>query len=117
LDLDAIAELKTQLKTYFTITDLGKAKQVVGLELERDKGLSTLKLTQAQYTKRVLEHFGMADSKPVSTPLDPNIALHKLPDEEHHDIPEYCCAIGSLMYAAMAHSPIFLLQSKRLVNS
>jgi hypothetical protein len=49
----------------------------------------TLKIKQTLYIKRVLEKFGMADSHPVSTPLDPNIKLVKVPNDEHHNIPEY----------------------------
>ena len=104
-DIDAIAGMKAELGNYFTITDLGEAKQIVGLELERDLENGTLKIMQSQYIKRVLEKFGMIDSHPVSTPLDPNVKLIRTPDDEHHDIPEYRSAIGSLMYAASRTRP------------
>ena len=51
-DLNAIAKMKTKLKDYFTITDLGEVKQIVGLELERDMDAGTLKIMQTQYIKR-----------------------------------------------------------------
>ena len=59
--------------------DLGEAKQIVGLELERDLEKVTLKIMQSQYIKRVLEKFGMADSHPVSIPLDPMAQITKQP--------------------------------------
>jgi hypothetical protein len=65
----------------------------------------TLKIKQTLYIKRVLEKFGMADSHPVGTPLDPNVKLVKVPNDEHHDIPEYRSAIGSLMYAVIGTRP------------
>lgn len=104
-DIDAIKRAKAELGKHFTITDLGEAKQVVGLELERNLEEGTLKLSQKQYIQRTLEKFGMADSHPVGTPLDPNVKLIKLPDTENYDIPEYRSAIGSLMYAAIGTRP------------
>jgi hypothetical protein len=104
-DIDAITDMKAELQKYFTITDLGEAKQIVGLELDRDMEAGTLKIKQTLYIKRVLEKFGMADSHPVGTPLDPNVKLVKVPNDEHHDIPEYRSAIGSLMYAAIGTRP------------
>ena len=104
-DIDAIKKAKAELGKYFTITDLGEAKQVVGLELERNLEEGTLKLSQTQYIQRTLEKFGMADSHPVSTPLDPNVKLIKLPSMEHYDIPDYRSAIGSLIYVAIGTRP------------
>jgi hypothetical protein len=104
-DIDAITDMKTELQKYFTITDLGEAKQIVGLELDRDMEAGTLKIKQTLYIKRVLEKFGMADSHPVGTPLNPNVKLVTVPNDEHHDIPEYRSAIGSLMYAAISTQP------------
>ena len=104
-DIDAIKKAKAKLGKHFTITDLGEAKQIVGLELERNLEEGTLKLSQTQYIQRTLEKFGMADSHLVSTPLDPNIKLIKLLDMEHYDIPDYRSAIGSLMYMAIGTRP------------
>ena len=104
-DIDAIKKAKAKLGKYFTITDLGEAKQVVGLELERNLEEGTLKLSQTQYIQRTLEKFGMADSHLVSTPLDPNVKLIKLLDMEHYDIPDYRSAISSLMYMAIGTRP------------
>jgi Reverse transcriptase (RNA-dependent DNA polymerase) len=88
-DIDAITDMKAELRKHFTITDLGEAKQIVGLELDRDMEAGTLKIKQTLYIKKILEKFGMTDSHPVSTPLDPNVKLVKTPDDEHHDIPNY----------------------------
>ena len=104
-DISAIEQTKSDLKKHFTITDLGEAKQVVGLELERDLGEGTLKISQKQYIKRILEKFGMADSHPVSTPLDPNVKLIRTPETKNYDIPEYRSSIGSLTYVAIGTRP------------
>jgi hypothetical protein len=85
--------------------DLETLRQIVGLELERDVEAATLKIKQSQYIKRILQKFGMADSHPVSTPLDPNVQLVKTPDNKHQNIPDYRSAIGSLMYASVGTQP------------
>src|SRR5271155_5596535 len=87
-DIDAIKKAKAELGKHFTITDLGEAKQIVGLELQRNLEEGTLKLSQTQYIHRTLEIFGLADSHAVNTPLDPNVKLIKLPDTENYDIPD-----------------------------
>ena len=104
-DIDAVNRVKDDLRNHFTITDLGEAKQVVGLELERDHAKGTTKIFQSQYIKKILERFGMENSHPVATPMDPNIKLIKTPDDEHYDILDYRSAIGSLMYAAIGTRP------------
>ena len=104
-NIDAITSMKAKLEKYFTIMDLEETKQIVGLELDRDMEAGTLKIKQTQYIQKILEKIGMADSHPVSTPLDPNVKLVKTPDNEHHNIPKYQSAIGSLMYAAIGTQP------------
>ena len=47
----------------------------------------------------------MSNSHPVQMPLVPNVKLIKTPEDEHHNIPEYGTAIGSLMYAAIGTRP------------
>ena len=40
-----------------------------------DSANRTLQLWQCQYIVDILEHFGMADSNPVPTPMDPSLTL------------------------------------------
>src|SRR5271168_5016997 len=110
-DIDAIKKAKAELGKHFTITE---AKQIVGLELQRNLEEGTLKLSQTQYIQRTLEKFGMADSHPVNTPLDPNVKLIKLPDTENYDIPDYRSTISSLMYAAIETRPDILFAVQHL---
>src|SRR6202522_1703715 len=104
-DIDAIKKAKAELGQHFTITDLAEARQIVGLELQRDLEEGTLKLSQTQYIQRTLQKFGMADSHPVNTPMDPNVKLIKLLDTENYDILDYRSVIGSLMYTAIGTRP------------
>ena len=48
---------------------LGVFKKILGMKIKRDRGVGKLFLTQENYLEKVLEHFGMKDAKPVTTPL------------------------------------------------
>ena len=49
--------------------DLGVAKKILRMEINRDRVLGRLWLSQHSYVKRVLEKFNMDNAKPISTPL------------------------------------------------
>ena len=104
-DNEAMAEFKKEFGHKFDISDLGELKQIVGFEVQRDLTKGTINLTQTQYVGKILDRFGMTKSTPVKMPMDPHVKLTKTPEEEHHDIPEYAAAIGSLMYAAIGTRP------------
>ena len=47
-DMDEIQKLKKQLSSEFDIKDLGAAKQIIGMRINRDKQMSTLQLSQEE---------------------------------------------------------------------
>ena len=49
--------------------DLRAEKWVLGMDIIRDRHKREIKLSQEHNVLKVLERFGMADAKPVSTPL------------------------------------------------
>ncbi|KAI3472952.1 hypothetical protein Pfo_029198 [Paulownia fortunei] len=107
-----IDKLKAQLNQEFEMKDLGKAKKILGIEISRDRTRGKLCLTQKQYLKKVLQHFGMIEnSKPVSTPLAPHLKisaqLSPKNDEEREYMAKvpYANAVGSLMYAMVCTRP------------
>ena len=51
---DEMCRLKAQLSKEFEMKDLGEAKKILGMEIERDRQRGTLCLTQKQYLKKVL---------------------------------------------------------------
>ncbi|CAL9002404.1 unnamed protein product [Prunus brigantina] len=104
----------TQLSNEFEMKDLGEARKIPGMEIERDRAKGKISLCQKQYLKKVLHRFGMNEnSKPVSTPLAPHFKLSasmssKSGEESHYmaQIP-YASVVGSLMYAMVCTRPIF----------
>ncbi|CAL8994262.1 unnamed protein product, partial [Prunus brigantina] len=107
-----IDRLKTQLSNEFEMKDLGEARKILGMEIERDRAKGKISLCQKQYLKKVLQRFGMNEnSKPVSTPLAPHFKLSasmspKTGEESHYmaQIP-YASVVGSLMYAMVCTRP------------
>ena len=52
----------------FKMTDMGDVSLVLGMQVTRDRQGKTLTISQENYTKSILERFGMADCKPSTTP-------------------------------------------------
>lgn len=107
-----IDRMKAQLSQEFEMKDLGEARRILGMEINRDRVRSTVHLTQKQYLKRVLQRFNMnSKTKPVSTPMAPYFKLSALQspksDEERDymkNVP-YASVVGSLMYAMVCTRP------------
>jgi len=71
-----IEKLKAQLSKEFEMKDLGEAKKILGIEINRDRERGKLWLSQKQYLQKVLQRFCIhEDTKPVSTPLAPHLKL------------------------------------------
>ena len=82
--------------------DLGPARRILGMDIERDRVKGILTLSQSGYIRKVLKVFGMNESNSVSTHVGAHFKLSTLDDAEAEtsmeDIP-YANAIGSIMYA------------------
>jgi len=107
-----IDKLKAQLRTEFEMKDLGKAKKILGMEIQRDRRKGTVYLTQTQYLKKILQRFGVdGKTKPVSTPLAPHFKLSAsmspCTEEKHKYMVQisYANAVGALMYAMVCTRP------------
>ena len=66
----AIDKLKKDSSFEFKMKDLGEAKKVIDMEIERDRKGGKISLTQKGYLKKILQKFNINDdTKSVSTPL------------------------------------------------
>src|SRR4051794_40047081 len=89
----------------YEMKDLGEAKFVLGIEIERDRARRVIYLNQQQYIDNVLERFNMSECKRASTPMDVSVRLTKsqapATDKEKQEVASipYQSAVGSLMYA------------------
>ena len=79
----------------------------LGVRITRDRKHRTIHLSQEGYLSDVLDRFGMQDSNPVLTPLNPSVSLEPAsPDEHsHHKVFPYLEVIGCLNHAAVNTRP------------
>ena len=95
--------VKSQLKQWLKMTDMGEASLVLGIETKRDRQLGTLTISHEAYSKPIIERFGMSDCKPTSAPgYGPELS-NKQPEDTLKDEKEtrrYQGIVGCLMYIA-----------------
>ena len=106
-----IDKLKKELSKFFAMKDLGPARQILGMQITRDRETKKLWLSQEKYIEKVLQRFHMDKSKVVSTPLalhfrlsTSNAPTSDKEKEEMQHVP-YASAVGSLMYAMVCTRP------------
>ena len=102
-DLEEINTVKGLLASRFDMKDLGPARRILGMDIERDREGGVLTLSQTGYVKKVLQAFNMDEAKPVTTPIGAQFRLSAIKDGDGQvpvgdDVP-YANAIGSVMYA------------------
>jgi len=107
----AIDNTIKDLSQYSKFRDLGPTTQLLGIKIDRDWKKHSITISQHQYCLDILECFGMADCKPISTPMQPNTHLTcfqspQTPEEVQFmkSIP-YLAAVGALMYLATTIRP------------
>ena len=85
-DVEMLNKEKDSLSKKFEMVDLGEIHFVLGMSVKRDRANKVLFINQEKYLRSALNRFGMHDSKPVSTPLEPGVTFHKrLNNEEPCD--------------------------------
>lgn len=103
--------MKQELNKSFAMKDLGPARQILGMQIVRDREAKKLWLSQEKYIQKVLHRFNMDKAKVVSTPLAMHFKLStkQCPssDDEKEDMKKvpYASAVGSLMYAMVCTRP------------
>ena len=114
---DVMSKLKTELQTMFEVTDLGEPRKIVGIEIERDRAMRTIKISQSKYIEHILRKHGLEHANAVGMPLDPGVTLEKEPTDDDQELTRsngYASLVGSLMYAAVATRPDISYAVQRL---
>lgn len=99
--------IKTDLSREYEIQDLGKAKFILGIELDYNGSTETnqvVTLRQSKYIYEILNRFNMLDCKPVASPMDPGIDVSDDSADELTNEP-YNELIGSLIYLIQCTRP------------
>ena len=91
--------------------DLGAAKKILGIEIQRDQKAGKLYLSQSRYLDKCLDRFNMCNCKAVSTPFVVHFRLFaeycpqsKQNIKKMSRVP-YSSVVGSLMYAMICTWP------------
>ncbi|GJY45240.1 retrotransposon protein, putative, ty1-copia subclass [Tanacetum coccineum] len=64
-----IEYIKGLLRKEFNMKELGPARKILGMEIVRDRGSRTLKVSQSGYVQKILNNYRMDNGKSVSVPL------------------------------------------------
>ena len=101
--MQMITRLKKDLFKSFNMKDLG-TRQILSMQIFRDKKSKKLWLSQKKNAKRVLKRFNMKNAKVISNPLADHFKLNKQiclsteKEKEEMARVHYSSVVGSLMY-------------------
>jgi hypothetical protein len=95
-DEKVFADFKHSMKNNFAMTDLGRMKYFLGVEVKQDeKGIY---INQQKYALEILKRFGLSECNSVCNPLVPGCKLKKDESGKASDSTKYKHMVGSLMY-------------------
>lgn len=103
-----VSELKAQLAKIFSMKDLGTAKKILRMKINRDRRKKEIMLSQKEYIDKVVERFGMADAEVVFIPLVTHFRLSSdlcpktQEDKEFMEGIPYRFVVGSIMYVMVS---------------
>ena len=103
---------KDQMRSVWTISDLGAVRFVVGIAVAWDRPNRTVMLSQTALIDKIVTQFGQKNASPASVPMDPGLKLRradykKLPREELDQISKlpYRSLVGCLLYLSIGTRP------------
>lgn len=105
-DSVGVRNIIKELKTKFSIKELGEPRFILGIEVTRDRSARTITLSQRGYILQLAERFRMKNAKPVYLPADANSRLTRAQDDASciTNVP-YRELVGSLMYIVTCTRP------------
>ena len=109
-DHELITKFKTDLNAKFQIEDLGQVKNILGMEVERDREHRTLKLSQCKYIAKLIAKFRMDKAKDDLRPVPLSKATYNSVIDGSHASAQstshpYRSALGGILYANVCCRP------------
>jgi hypothetical protein len=95
-DLTMVHNYKNSMKEHFAMTDLGKMRYFLGVEVTQSE-LGII-IQQNKYAEEILKRFGMENCNIVKSPIVTGCKLVKDENGKPVDAKEYKQIVGSLMY-------------------
>ena len=105
---ERISQLKKNLSSEFDMTDLGRVRRILGMDIFKDKKMNRLKISQQSYLENLIAKFEMKDAKPAKVPIGTHfqISAKLCPEiEEERSYMEkvhYSNVVGSIMYSMVS---------------
>jgi hypothetical protein len=93
---EEIATFKLEMKNMLQMSDLGLLSYYLRIEVRQ--GADGIKLCQAAYAGKLLEHTGLSACNPSLTPMEPRLKLSKRSTSSPVNAMEYRRVIGGLRY-------------------
>lgn len=115
-DEKEIFRIKSMIAEQFDISDKGRLQHFLGMEIEREGDTGTIKLSQTQYIKDMLEQYGMSECKSSAVPLTPNYQVKCIENCKKANQHEYQSIIGALTYLAITTRPDILHTVNKLAQ-
>jgi hypothetical protein len=109
--LQRLLNIKKTLAASYEMKDLGEVRHILGIQVHRDRQARVLSIDQSAYIKTIVTRFGMWESKPVMTPMDPGTKLSKAQcpatsdEKQAMDKVPYQACLGAIMYAMLGTRP------------
>ncbi|KAL2251492.1 UNVERIFIED_CONTAM: Retrovirus-related Pol polyprotein from transposon TNT 1-94 [Sesamum indicum] len=106
-----ISTLQKDLCKAFEMKDLGNAKQILGMCIDRDRKQFSIFLNQKSYLLNVLRKFSMENAKPTTVPLAAHFQLSKeqspktISEKQKMEKIPYSNLIGSVMFLMVCTRP------------
>ncbi|KAK9080130.1 hypothetical protein SSX86_001805 [Deinandra increscens subsp. villosa] len=110
-DLSVIKDIISMLSQEFDMKELGDAKKIIGMEIERNRTERTLKLSQGSYIRKILKSYGMEGCKPVRTSFATHFKFSSKDspkteaEVQEMDRVPYSQVVGSLMFLMVCTRP------------
>ena len=105
--IEQMNKFKASLSNHFKMSDLGELAWILGIQVQRNRSLKMISLSQTVYIDSLVKQFNLGNAPPLSTAINPNVLLLKdqSPSTPHQfnnmQNVLYHEAISSLMYAAV----------------
>jgi hypothetical protein len=93
---EAITLFKEQMKTKFSMSDLGLLSFYLGIEVHQ--GTEEITIKHTTYAAKLVERAGLSECNPVPVPMEPRLKLSKESQNPSVDASLYRSMVGSLRY-------------------
>jgi transposase InsO family protein len=99
-----VKRVKKQIKKAHLMKDIREVSKVLGIRVTRPTNTGFVRIDQSHYIQQILMEFGMENSKPATTSMDPSIKLDNETSEilSRNDHELYRRIVGKTMFAAIA---------------